>query len=140
MYKKSFSLLEIIFIIIIISIISIVAIPKIFNNIDTATIIKLRSDVTLIRSGIVEFKNKQVLLNSTENLNTLESNSQLLFNKVLSQPILQEEHKSGSWYKTSSNKYKAWLGKEKFVEFTYNTNDFTFNCNFSQDYCKELSQ
>ena len=140
MSKKSFSLLEIIFIVVIISIISIVAIPKIFNNIQSANIVKLRADIALIRNGILEFKNKQILLNTNINLTALEDNSQLLFNIVLNQPILPIENKANSWSKISSNKYKAWIDSQSFVEFTYNSTDYSFNCDYDDNYCKELNQ
>ena len=140
MNKKSFSLLEIIFIIVIISIISIVAIPKIFNNIQSANIVKLKADIALIRNSIIEFKNKQILLNTNINLTTLEDNNQLLFNIVLKQPILAVEDKANSWSKISSNKYKAWIDNKLFVEFIYNSTDYSFNCDYDDNYCKELNQ
>jgi len=129
--KKSFSLLEIIFTITIIATISIVAIPKLFYNIDNANIIKLKSDVALIRDEINKYNNKQVLLNTNELLTTLD-------NGILSMVVANP--KSGQWTKLDTNKYNAWITSTTSVTFTYNSDTGIFDCDFSQEYCSELTQ
>jgi prepilin-type N-terminal cleavage/methylation domain-containing protein len=54
--REAFSLLEIIFAIAIISIIAIIAIPKLGNSLDKTNIIKIKSDILLIRDGLNRYK------------------------------------------------------------------------------------
>ena len=138
--KRSFSLLEMIFIITIIAIISVVAIPKLFNNIDNANIIKLRADVALIRNGINQFNHKQILSNNTVTLTSLEDEKNKLFNKILDIPIIAQNNKSGNWSKVSDNTYKAWISSTIGVEFIYDKDDGSFDCKFKAEYCKDLTQ
>jgi len=139
--KRSFSLLEMIFIITIIAIISVVAIPKLFNNIDNANIIKLRADVALIRNGINKFKHEQLLLlNGNKSLDSLEDEKNKLFNKILDIPIIAQNNKSGNWSKVSDNTYKAWISSTIGVEFIYDKDDGSFDCKFKAEYCKDLTQ
>jgi type II secretory pathway pseudopilin PulG len=122
--KKGFSLLEIIFIITIIAIISVFAIPKLFDNIDRANIVKLKADVALIRNEINKIKNKQILSNSTVVLDNIDN-------------IIPTKQ----WEKISTNKYKASINSDTYVEFDYDKNNFTFDCDVSTDiYCKDLTQ
>jgi len=131
--KKSFSILEIIFVVVIISIISMVAIPKLFYNIDNANITKLKADVALIREKINQAKNKQILANNSLNLDNIENKNIL--------PLLTTPNSSGQWSKISTNKYQAWINSNTFVEFVYNKNKFTFECDIkSNQYCKDLTQ
>ncbi len=138
--RKAFSLLEIIFIIMILSIISIVAVPKILFNVNKVNIIKLRADVALIREGINKFRNKQILSNSNIILNNLDTSDTFLFNTIFKEPIISEVNTSGKWSKLSSNNYQAWIDANTMVNFTYNPNNFSFNCDFEEEYCKELTQ
>jgi general secretion pathway protein G len=131
--KNTFSLLEVIFVITVISIISLVAIPKFFYNIDNANIIKLKSDVALIREKINQEKNRQILLNLPLSLDDLESSNIM--------PPLTTTNSAGQWSKVSTNHYKAWINSTIFVEFKYNKNSFTFDCDIATNqYCKELTQ
>ena len=138
--KNSFSLIEIIFTITIISIISIVAIPKLFFNVDNANIVKLRSDVALIRNGINKYKNKQLFSNETVTLDSLGNSDSLLFNTILTQPIVAKENIGGNWSKQSTNSYKAWISNYKYVEFAYSSDNLTFDCDFNDEYCEDLTQ
>ncbi len=140
MPKKSFSILEIIFAITIISILTAVAIPKLFYNVSNANTVKLRADVALIRNGIQAYKNRQILLNEIDNLEILEDNENLLFNLILDNPIVPKENTSGNWSSLSSNDYKAWITDKQSVDFIYNNIDLSFDCDFSQEYCKDLTQ
>ncbi len=138
--KKSFSILEIIFAITIISILITVTIPKLFSNISNANIIKLRADVALIRDGIKTYINNQLLSNTTQSLATLENNDNLLFELILITPIISSQNTSGNWSKSSTNTYLAWINSTLNVEFIYDNNSHHFDCDFANDYCKELTQ
>ncbi len=138
--KKSFSILEIIFAITIISILITVAIPKLFNNVSNANIIKLRADVALIRNGIKTYLNTQLLSNISNNLETLDNNNNLLFELILTTPIIANLNSSGTWSKSATNTYNAWIDSISNVKFVYNNDLHTFDCNFEDDYCKKLTQ
>ncbi|MEA3553584.1 MAG: prepilin-type N-terminal cleavage/methylation domain-containing protein [Campylobacterota bacterium] len=139
--SKAFSLLEIIFAIAIISIIAIVAIPKLGNSLDKTNIIKIKSDIVLIRDGINRYKNQQILKADLTPLDTLEDDESLLFNKILTYPILSSnKQKSTTWNKLSDTKYIVWLDSEKSLEFIYDKVNYTFDCNKNDENCKEFTQ
>ena len=141
MKSRAFSLIELIFIIAILAIISVVAVPNFKSAKDKADLVKVKSDIALIRNGIHEYKNKLLLSASDESLDTLEEGEDTLFDKVLSSPIIPAvSGKAGGWEKISNSKYKVWLDGESSLEFTYNSDDYTFDCDFSDDKCKELTQ
>jgi type II secretory pathway pseudopilin PulG len=138
--KKSFSILEIIFTITIISIIITIAIPKLFNNVSNANIIKLRADVGLIRNGIKTYINNQLLSNTSKSLGILDKNDNLLFELILTTPIISNKNSGGNWSKSSSNRYHAWIDSTLSVEFIYDNELNSFDCDFANEYCKELTQ
>lgn len=140
MNKKSFSLIEIIFVIVLISIISIVALPKIFNNISQANIIKLKSDVALIRNSIKKYATNEIINNTNNTLTNLDTDDILLFKNILEQPIISKQNSAGKWSKISSLKYQAWVTNDIFVLFTYNIDASTFDCDINDNYCNELTQ
>jgi len=119
---RSFSLLEIIFTILLISIIAVVAIPKLFFTIDNANIIKLKAEIAIIRDKINSFNNKQLLLNTNTTLENLDT-------------IIPT-----TWTKTSLNTFKCSINSKESIEFIYNKEESTFNCNLADNYCKELIQ
>jgi len=139
--SRAFSLLEIIFAIAIISIIAIIAIPKFGTTLDKTYIIKIKSDIILIRDGINRYKNKQILSGSSISLDSLDDNDELLFNKILSYPIVSSTtQKSATWEKISATSYIVWLYNEKSLEFNYDKVKYTFDCNKNDENCKEFSQ
>ncbi len=141
MNKKGFSLIEVIFIIAIISIIAIVAIPKLGNSLDKANMIKIKSDVALIRNGLALYKDKITLSNDSTILDSLESGSDMLFDKIVRYPIIaSSEVKSAAWSKISDTTYQVWIDSTENLLFTYDSDKYTFDCDFDNDYCKELTQ
>ena len=141
MYTKAFSLIEIIFTIAIISILAIVAIPKLQNTLTKADIIKIKGDITLIRDGLIKYKNKQILANDTTSLVSLEEDDSLLFGKILKYPIIASNfHHTRSWEKISNNSYKVWLTTDQFLEFSYDSTNYTFDCDKNNQLCEEYNQ
>ena len=139
--KKAFSLMELIFAIAIISVIAIVAIPKLGSSLDKTNLIKIKSDITLIRDGIISYKNKSILSNSDTTLDTLESGDKILFDKILFFPIIPSStHKATSWEKISDDTYKVYINSSISLEFEYDKDEYTFDCDFKDDYCEELTQ
>ena len=139
--REAFSLLEIIFAIAIISIIAIIAIPKLGNSLDKTNIIKIKSDILLIRDGLNRYKNKQILKGDLTPLDSLEDSDSLLFNQILTYPILSSnKQKSTVWNKLSNTTYIVWLDDEKSLEFIYDKVNYTFDCSKNEENCKEFTQ
>ncbi|MEA3384222.1 MAG: hypothetical protein U9Q20_06075 [Campylobacterota bacterium] len=141
MSKKSFSLIEIIFVISIAVIIAMVAIPKLGSSLDKANMVKIKSDVALIRDGLSQYEDKMILSNESTALDSLEDSEDILFDKILQYPIVSStEQKSLSWSKLSNSSYQVWITSSESLIFNYNKDDFTFDCNFDDNYCEELTQ
>lgn len=137
----AFSILEIIFVIAIISIIATVAIPKFSGEISKANLIKIKSDIILIRDGLQNYKKKMILSNNNTSLNSLDDNNEELFSKILSYPISSSVNKKAiTWEKLSNEKYIIWIDSSNRLEFIYNKSNYTFDCNINKEYCKELTQ
>ena len=139
--NKSFSLLEILFVIALIGILLVVAIPKMETLFTNTTLNKIKNEILLIREGITLKKNQLILAKSTQKLHTLEENEIELFYKILQNPIIaSEEKKIGSWSKLSSDTYRVYLSNQNSVDFIYDNDDYSFECDFNNQLCKELTQ
>jgi len=139
--KRAFSLIEIIFVIAIISIVLIVAIPKLGNTLNNANTNKIKSDILLIREGLNNYKNKMILQGSTTTLESLEENDTYLFSKILQNPIYSSEKpKIGSWCKISNTSYRVYIENGDSVEFVYDNDDYSFDCDDDNLFCQELTQ
>jgi len=133
--KKSFSLLEIIVVIILISIISLIAFPKLFLNVTNASYIKIKSDISLVRSAIIHNRNQNIISGKGEaymlylddaKVNTV--NEKLFMGtsdeKLLQYPIISTSNETaeiGKWIKTTKNHYKIYINKLESIEFVYDS-------------------
>lgn len=141
MKKKAFTLIEIIFILVIISIILMVAVPKFQNTLTATNLNQIKTTIVLIREGILRESNKLILQNDLSKLNTLDSDSINLFSKVLRTPIISSDtQKINSWSKLSTTSYNVYINDKQKVTFTYDPLEQSFDCDFSDPNCKELSQ
>lgn len=140
MHKKGFSLIEIIFVLLTITIIITVAVSKFDSALDNTNINKIKSDIVQIRAGINLYKNKIILRNETISFDSLDDNNIALFNKVLQTPIFSSNEKSAkAWSKISDTQYKVFLNSTTALEFIFDTNKYTFDCDISNTFCKELN-
>lgn len=141
---KAFSLLELIIVIAIIAVILTFSIPKFSNLIEKSKITELKSNLAIIRNNISKLKTKQVLLNETVFIDSLDDassniNNQILFDKVIDFNILSTNSsikEIGKWIKLSDTSYKYILSSNKSVEFSLEEN--SFNCVSSFEICKEI--
>jgi prepilin-type N-terminal cleavage/methylation domain-containing protein len=141
MFKKAFTLLEIIFVVTIIAIIITVAIPKLDESLNKTNIIKIKNDITMIRDGITKYKNKMILQNNHTTLEKLDEDSDKLFSKILIYPIISSIlQKANSWSKISDTTYKIYLNSQDNLLFIYDKHNYTFDCDNENDLCKKLSQ
>lgn len=141
MKTKAFSLIEIIFALAIISIILMVAVPKFQNILNSTHMNQIKTTIILIREGILRESNKLILKNDSSSLNSLDKDDINLFSKVLRTPVISSnKQKIDSWSKTSSNSYKVYINDTQSVTFTYDPQNHSFDCDFNDPNCKELSQ
>jgi len=150
--KKSFSLLEVIFVTVLISIISVIAFPKLFLSITNASYVKIQSDIALIRSAIVQNRNENIISGKGEayvpyldsaNLNAQGESLFLGFenNTLLKYPILAtslEKKSAGGWLKTSNFHYEVYISGLESIEFTYDPEIGTFDCDYKDELCQDL--
>ena len=126
--KKSFTLLEIIFVISVLAILSSVAIPKFIDSLNSANILKVRSDISMIRSNIIQYKEDKLLKASIATYPTSIDN------------ILDLLNIASQWTK-NNNLYTIKLTSTSNVEFKYDSNTGIFDCTHKkQDICKEITQ
>ncbi|MGB5868299.1 MAG: type II secretion system protein [Arcobacteraceae bacterium] len=139
MQKKGFSLLEIIFVLLTIAVVVTAAISKFETTFDKTNITKLKSDILQIRAGINLYKNKLILQNQNESLSSLDDNNNMLFNLILQTPIpSSNENKANAWSKISATKYRVYLDASDSLDFEYDNLNYTFQCNITNELCKEL--
>ena len=138
--KKAFSIIEIIFTLAIISIILIVALPKANDIFEKANTTQIKAIISLIREGIVKEKNRLLLSNSLDKLYSLDNGDRNLFNKVLSTPIIEvDTPEANGWVRVSNNSYKVFIDDTQSIVFEYDPNTYSFDCNYEESLCKELT-
>lgn len=152
--KKAFSVLEIVFVVVILAVISSVAIPKLFQNKTQTYIIKVKSEIALIRKAIKDDYNKQVMMQNDDgyieklDISLEDEKDKKLFNgvddrKLLEYPLIStdtEDEELGKWIKLSDSVYQVLIEKDKSVTFTYDNEDGKFECDIDDEYCMELMQ
>ncbi|PUE65196.1 hypothetical protein B0174_05195 [Arcobacter caeni] len=129
---------------ILIAIITSFAIPKFANINYNTNISTLKSQLALIRNGIVKNKNKNILLSNNEELTILDdvtqnSSGEKLFTKVIDFLILSTNNtkrESGMWAKTTNKSYSFYLSSDKNVLFSFE--DGIFLCKSSEELCNEI--
>jgi len=154
----AFTMIELIFVIVVIGILSAIAIPKLAVTRDDAIVVKGRSQVASIRSGIAMQKNKNLLEGTSvggtfypsklDNLVATDFNAtgKKLFyyndgnkSNILEYPIYSKKDNDGSWVKDSNNGYSIRVGGSD-ISFDYNSTTGSFDCDHSVQNCKDLTQ
>lgn len=151
--RPAFTMVELIFVIVVLGILAAVAIPRLAASRDDAILVKGKSQVSSIRSGIALQKSKRMLegtspfiLTTLDNVTTYNADNQRLFNfadgnasNVLEYPLYSRVNHDGSWVKTAANAYAYALGTVN-VAFDYNTTTGSFDCNHGIQNCKDLAE
>lgn len=140
---KAFSSLEIIITIVILAILLSFILPKISTYLEKNDIIKLKSDIILIKNGLQKEKTKRVLTQETNYINLLDNakidkKNEDLFSNILTLPIKSttiKDKENGFWAKVSNNKY-IFFTSTKTYEFSLENSDFI--CISKEIDCKEL--
>lgn len=134
--KKAFSLIEIIFTLMIISIIVTVAVSKFDLALNSANLTKIKADIIQIRAGINLYKNNLILKHDSSSFTTLDENNSALFSRVLDTPI---QSSTKEWTQTSPTQYTVFIDSKNSIKFTFDSTDYTFDCDISDTLCKDLS-
>ena len=153
-------MIELVFVIVVLGILASVAIPRLAATRDDAVLVKGKSQISAIRSGLAMQKAKSLLqgdntgiYNSSFRLTRLDditsgfnaSNSRL-FNfadgnesNVLESPIFSKTTSTGGWVKDANNTYTFKMTNSDSVQFTYNPTTGVFGCGTSAN-CLLLTQ
>lgn len=120
--KKAFTMVELVFVIVVIGILAGIAIPRLAVTRDDATIAKLRSDLSAIRSGIA-LKRSENMMRGQVDWPALEtSGASGIFSAVLQNPIKDAGDKArNGWHKIKDDEYQACVAG-KCTTFTYTKN------------------
>jgi len=140
---KAFSSLEIIITVVIVAIVLSFILPKANIYLQKNDILKLKSDIVLIKNGLQKEKTKRVLSGENQNINFLDSakidtKGEELFSNILNIAIVSttiKDKENGLWAKVSNNKY-IFFTKSKTYEFSLENSDFI--CISNKIDCKEL--
>ena len=138
MRQKAFTIIELIFVIIVLGILASVAIPKFSESIKQADITKAKSKVAAIRSGLQVYKNKHILVGDAPYPNTLDSDANHLFDKVLPYPTAPS-NSSGGWTKCGKNQYCYHIGGG-YLKFVYDAALGTFTCDSTKSTAQDASR
>ncbi len=149
--RSAFTMIEMVFVIVILGILSAVAIPRLAASRDDAVLVKGKSQVSAIRSGIALQKSRRMLEGTTPFLplvldnaayNT-ENEKLFYFNDGNSSNILEyalfSGTKDGTWMKTAANVYSFKLNATN-VTFNYTATSGSFDCDHNDQNCKDLSE
>ena len=151
--RPAFTMIELIFVIVILGVLSAVAIPRLAASRDDAVLVKGKSQVSAIRSGVSLQKSKNMLQGTTPfipaNLDSSTNYSaanERLFNfadgnssNILEYPIYSNTTQDGAWTKTAANSYLFNLGRTT-VAFDYNATSGSFDCTHTNADCKSLAE
>ena len=150
-FKPAFTMVELIFVIVVLGVLAVVAIPKLAASRDDAILVKGKSQVSAIRSGIAMQKSKRLLEGTSPYYPiTLDKNTTptVLFSDGDYGNILEYGldigTSDGKWNRTSQDenesKYNFYL-EGQAVSFTYDASTGRFNCdNPTTQNCKDLTQ
>lgn len=141
--RPAFTMVELIFVIVILGVLSAIAIPRLAASRDDAEIVKGRSDVASIRSGIVLTRSQNMLQGNTGYPNPLDTatagnDGDQLFTNVLDYPIYARAS-SGHWKKDDNDTY-SFSVNNSWTSFDYNVSNGNFDCNHGNQNCKDLTE
>lgn len=153
--RPAFTMIEIIFAIVIIGILASIAIPRLAATRDDAVLVKGKSQVSAVRSGIALQRSLRLMRGEANpNPATLDNananEGQLLFffsdgnqSNILESPIVSRSA-DGGWMKPNGAGnplvYRFRLTNAISVDFTYNAAAGSFGCDNTNANCRALTQ
>lgn len=145
LFKKAFTLLELVFVVLIIGILSQMALPTLSQYKDDAKFLKLKMEYALLSSALALMRNEARLKKLPSYPSKLDSallnqEGQALFYcencpySLLSSPIISSKK---GWMKSAEKRYRFFLNAKKVVDFSYDDARGILNCEHAT-LCKEL--
>ena len=123
--KKAFTLIELIFVIVILGILASVALPKFAGSVEDAYISKAQSHVSVIRSGLQNYRTKSLMKGTGANYPDL--NTTTLFSNVMDNGAPTGSN-AGEWeYDASQQRFIYHTGAHD-IYFQYDKNTGKFIC------------
>ena len=151
--KKAFSMIELIFVIIIIGILAAVAIPRLSATRDDAIIVKVRTDISNIRSAIANLHTKNLMKGDAsyppelDDADANKSDEELFdgnasIGQLLDYPIYSK-NADGHWMKIGDTNYSVKI-MDTNVSFNYYPSNGHFDCKNinsgnADNLCKKLT-
>lgn len=153
MNRDSFTLLEIVFVIVVICVVASVAISKASYDLSSAATSKIKSEISLIRSAIMQESEYNLLKNSEHGFiqrldeSQADKEGELLFGGTGSRKLVQakiyatdsNKEEIGKWIKISDSEYQVVLSGDMKIIFSYDNQIGRFECDESKELCKEMS-
>lgn len=149
--RPAFTMVELIFVIVILGILAAVAIPRLGASRDDAVLVKGKSQVSAIRSGISLLRSQRLLEGNTVVIDALDAaaltEGQNLFyggiyGNILEYPIISKNG-DGNWMKTGNPATYSFQLSGQAIPFTYSATT-GFDCNATAaatgTNCKLLTQ
>ena len=126
--KYAFTMIELIFVIVIMGVLAAVAIPKFGNTKEQADLVKARSEISSVRSGIITERQARLIKGDSSWITNANLDSGGLFGGALMYPLANKD-KEGSWYTatTGNGSYIYKLGGVS-ITFDYNSTSGKFSC------------
>ena len=139
MKRRGFTILELIFVIVIIGILAGIALPHLGSTVNTAEIVKAKSEIAAIRNGINSKMNTSILADNASCPVLEGSNTELYFDNVTKgiKPI----DNGIKWTEVNTTTYILTVDNES-TTFTYDNNinnKCSFTCSSTDKLCKELN-
>jgi general secretion pathway protein G len=142
-------MIELVFVIVVLGILASVVIPKMSAYVDDANLAKGKSTISAIRAAIQNERQRKLIKGiyaypaHLDDAAT-ETEHAELFNGDANTSILQypvyAKQSSGGWWKTGADTYKYYITNSKSVTFTYNSTTGIFDCDHTDNDCKELAE
>ncbi len=137
--KNGFTMIELVFVIVVIGILAGIAIPKLTVTRDDAQLVKAKSTVSNIQSGLATQRAKRVMRGQSQYPGALDDADnddagEELFEEVLTTPVISSNDKGG-WIKDNNSTYTLHAPGGD-LEFDYNSTGGSFMCDTDDDTCK----
>jgi len=145
-FRPAFTMIELVFVIVVLGILASVAIPKLAVTRDDAVLVKGKSQIATIRSGISLLRSRRLLEGNSTAITALDgaatSEGVSLFSDVLEYPIVSKNG-DGYWMKTGNPATYTFQISGQAITFTYSSTT-GFDCNVSNtstgSNCKALTR
>jgi general secretion pathway protein G len=143
--KSAFTLIELVFVIVVIGILASIAIPKFNATRVDAQITKAKSDISAVRSAIINERQTRIIKGDSSFISSLDDGASVnvegetIFNNGLLVYGVKTKDSDGHWMKTGDNTYTFKVDGTS-CSFTYNPDDGTFKLTSTQEICKKIDE